>query len=868
MRTFPPSQTGVFGFDDNREHINTNSQNTHDTMLHSSMRAFRSLTPHVRNTGSMVTQAMSQTRSWLSSSLSSGTSSSSSSSSPSSSSTSPSPSLLRFVSLSNGTPLKPDTEVAITVPISTILSQTNTSSSSSSPTTTTTTTNHTTLLRNAARRRRLHIQSRSSFVPSRRLHDHDRVSWLRRAMSSDMATHRRLLALQREADRFPDDPSKQLALLHVLNKKFPKKVVMRFESGHYAMNDDVIKEYIKALAKLNLMHRLSLPEIAQLTNGYSSNDHHMDHHHTGGSSHSSIHHGAFGHNGHGSKNGGADYRFVPLPPLQQQAPLRGGDPHDPVHVALKERSMREIIGRGVVSLLVTGLALGLVYYFVTTQMKGGPGGMGSEGSYKEITRGTRPNIKFDDVKGCEEAKEELVEIVSFLRSPDRFTRLGGKLPKGCLLVGPPGTGKTLLAKAVAGEAGVPFFYASGSQFEEMYVGVGARRVRDLFAAAKKKAPALIFIDEIDAIGATRKTREHQAMRMTLNQLLVELDGFNANDSVIVIAATNFSEYLDEALVRPGRFDKHVSVDLPDARGRRDIFDLYLTKIQSEENIDTMQLARGTTGCSGADIYNIVNTAAVQAAVRGLEKVNLDILEYAKDKILMGAERKTKIMNDEDRRTTAFHEGGHAIVALFTEGSDPIHKATILPRGNALGMVRMLPQADVVSRSRKFFHAHMDVCMGGRIGEELLLGADNVTSGASSDFHNASNIARTMVMQYGMSDKVGPVRYSEEDLKYISPAKKKLIDDEVESILQKSYERAKKTLLTHEREWKRLANALLKYETLSIEEINLVVSAKSDADVDKRMAELRANQPELAPPDYGFDELPQEPPARRLHTGRS
>ena len=351
---------------------------------------------------------------------------------------------------------------------------------------------------------------------------------------------------------------------------------------------------------------------------------------------------------------------------------------------------------------------------------------------------------FDDVMGCDEAKGDLKEIVKYLKSPEDFTRLGGKLPKGVLLMGPPGTGKTLLARAIAGEAGVPFFFTSGSEFEEMYVGVGARRVRDLFDAAKAKAPCIIFIDEIDAIGGTRQLKEQQAMKMTLNQLLVEMDGFSQNNGVIVIGATNFAEVLDDALVRPGRFDRHVAVPLPDVKGRKDILEMYTGKLPIAEDVDIDVLARATPGMSGAEISNLANEAALKAALDGLENIPMTAFEFAKDKILMGSERKSAVISPESAKLTAYHEGGHALVAILTAGAHPVYKATIMPRGQALGYVSQLPEGDQTSMSRKQMLARLDVCMAGRIAEEMIFGADEVTSGASSDLQQATQLATQMV----------------------------------------------------------------------------------------------------------------------------
>jgi ATP-dependent metalloprotease len=431
-------------------------------------------------------------------------------------------------------------------------------------------------------------------------------------------------------------------------------------------------------------------------------------------------------------------------------------------------------------------------------------------------------IKFDDVKGVDEAKADLEEIVLYLKDPDRFTRLGGKLPRGVLLTGPPGTGKTLLAKAIAGEANVPFFYASGSQFEEVYVGLGAKRIRELFEAAKKKKVAIIFIDEIDAVGGTRKLKDQSALKMTLNELLVQMDGFEANDGIIVIGATNFVESLDTALLRPGRFDKHVTVPLPDVGGRKAILEMYAARTRMATDVDLNVLARGTTGMSGADLYNLINQAAVKASVDGLSAITMHVLEYAKDKILMGAERKTAVISKETARNTAYHEAGHALVGVLTDGAMPIHKATIMPRGPSLGMVSMLPEGDQTSQSKRQMLAMMDVCMGGRVAEELVFGDAEVTSGASNDILQATRIARAMVTKYGFSPEVGIVYYAGESGQEASAETRALVDVEVKKLTHAAYTRAKQLLVKHQSRHKLLAETLLEYETLTGDEVRNVV----------------------------------------------
>ncbi|KAF6002201.1 ATP-dependent zinc metalloprotease FTSH 5, mitochondrial [Cyanidiococcus yangmingshanensis] len=454
--------------------------------------------------------------------------------------------------------------------------------------------------------------------------------------------------------------------------------------------------------------------------------------------------------------------------------------------------------------------------------------------------------RFSDVKGCDEAKDELIEIVEYLKAPQKFTRLGGKLPKGVLLVGPPGTGKTLLARAIAGEAGVPFFYASGSEFEEMFVGVGARRVRELFNAAKKRAPCIVFIDEIDAIGGKRNPKDQMYMKMTLNQLLVELDGFSSAEGIIVIGATNFPESLDKALIRPGRFDRHVIVPNPDVRGREEILSLHTEKIPLADDVNLEILARSTPGFSGAELANLVNMAALKAAREGASIVTMENFEFAKDKIIMGAERRSAVISEDNRRLTAYHESGHALVALFTEGAFPVHKATIVPRGIALGMVAQLPDKDMTSMSRKQMLAKLDVCMGGRAAEELIFGSENVTNGAESDFQQATELAEAMVTRFGMSQEVGHMVYDTQ--RDVCGDMLHVVEKEVKQFLDESYQRAKQVLLTHEKELHRLAAALLERETLSGEEVARIV--KGDRLVDKRTQEASLEPEEAGLSDSG------------------
>jgi cell division protease FtsH len=488
-------------------------------------------------------------------------------------------------------------------------------------------------------------------------------------------------------------------------------------------------------------------------------------------------------------------------------------------------------------LLILGIS-----FFVMRQMQknAGSGAMGFGKSRARMLTEKHGKVTFADVAGIDEAREELQEIVEYLKDPGKFARLGGKIPKGALLVGSPGTGKTLLARAIAGEAGVPFFTISGSDFVEMFVGVGASRVRDMFDQAKKSAPCIVFIDEIDAVGRHRGAglgNGNDEREQTLNQLLVEMDGFEANEGIIIIAATNRPDVLDPALLRPGRFDRQVVVPRPDIDGREQILQVHMKKVPLAPDVDPRVIARGTPGFSGADLANLVNEAALLAARKGKRLVAAQEFEEAKDKVMMGTERRSMVMTEDEKKMTAYHEAGHAIVALHEPASDPIHKATIIPRGRALGMVMRLPERDNYSYHRDKMYANLAVSMGGRVAEELIFGYDKVSSGASSDISYATGLARDMVTRWGMSDALGPLQYAEADeevflgysvnrQKNMSNETAQAIDKEIRRIVEQGYDRAKHLLDENRQELETLAKALLEYETLSGDEIKTVLAGGS------------------------------------------
>ncbi|SOB80100.1 membrane protease FtsH catalytic subunit [Sphingomonas guangdongensis] len=491
------------------------------------------------------------------------------------------------------------------------------------------------------------------------------------------------------------------------------------------------------------------------------------------------------------------------------------------------------------------LFLGIAFFVLRQMQKnsGAGGAMGFGKSRAKMLTQKEGRVTFDDVAGIDEAREELEEVVEFLKDPTKFARLGGKIPKGALLVGSPGTGKTLLARAIAGEAGVPFFTISGSDFVEMFVGVGASRVRDMFEQAKKSAPCIVFIDEIDAVGRHRGAglgNGNDEREQTLNQLLVEMDGFEANEGIIIVAATNRPDVLDPALLRPGRFDRQVVVPRPDIEGRIKILQVHMKKVPLAPDVDARVIARGTPGFSGADLANLVNEAALMAARKSKRLVAMAEFEQAKDKVMMGAERRSMVMTEDEKRMTAYHEAGHAIVSIHEPASDPIHKATIIPRGRALGMVMRLPERDSYSYHRDKMYANLAVSMGGRVAEEIIFGYDKVSSGASGDIQYATGLARDMITKWGMSDKVGPVEYAQPEgesflgysatqPRHMSNETAQLIDAEIRATVEGGLTRARTVLTEHIDQLHTLAGALLEYETLTGDEIKRLIAGE---DIDR------------------------------------
>ncbi|CDO94390.1 unnamed protein product [Kluyveromyces dobzhanskii CBS 2104] len=621
------------------------------------------------------------------------------------------------------------------------------------------------------------------------------------------ASHAVLAAKEQQANKDLSNPNAQAEFYKLLlQSNYPQYVVSRFETPGITSSPECVTLYMEALQRIG-RHADAESVRQTLLNTAPAG--------TIGSTLSSAGYSASGASAAGSPQqaaGGTSsgYSGIYNPYM--------GSKKEPLHVVVTESTF-SIVSRWLKWLIVFGaVTYGLTegFKYITehsTLFKA------NEVADKSVDV-AKTNVRFDDVRGCDEARAELEEIVDFLKDPTKYESLGGKLPKGVLLTGPPGTGKTLLARATAGEAGVDFFFMSGSEFDEVYVGVGAKRIRELFAQARSRAPAIIFIDELDAIGGKRNPKDQAYAKQTLNQLLVELDGFSQTSGIIVIGATNFPESLDKALTRPGRFDKVVNVDLPDVRGRADILKLHMKKVTIAPDVDPSIIARGTPGLSGAELMNLVNQAAVYACQKNAIAVDMQHFEWAKDKILMGAERKTMVLTEATKRATAYHEAGHALMALYTAGATPLYKATILPRGRALGITFQLPEMDKVDITKKECIARLDVCMGGKIAEELIYGKENTTSGCGSDLQNATSTARAMVTQYGMSEQVGPVNLADKWESW-SGKIRDIADNEVLELLKASEGRTRAILSEKENELHRLAQGLMEYETLDSSEIQKV-----------------------------------------------
>jgi cell division protease FtsH len=531
--------------------------------------------------------------------------------------------------------------------------------------------------------------------------------------------------------------------------------------------------------------------------------------------------------------------FITYSPETNNSALIGDLMQANVAIAGKPPEQPSLLVQMFVSWFPFIVLIGLWIFFMRKMQGGGSGAMSFGKSKARLLGKDQINVTFNDVAGVDEAKEEVAELVEFLRNPSKFQKLGGKIPSGVLMVGAPGTGKTLLAKAIAGEAKVPFFTISGSDFVEMFVGVGASRVRDMFEQAKKHTPCIIFIDEIDAVGRHRGAGlggGHDEREQTLNQLLVEMDGFEGNEGVIVIAATNRPDVLDPALLRPGRFDRQVVVPLPDVRGRSQILKVHMRKVPAAENVDPMIIARGTPGFSGADLANLINEAALFAARANKKLVTMAEFERAKDKIMMGAERRSMIMKEEQKKLTAYHESGHAIIGRLVPEHDPVYKVSIIPRGRALGVTMFLPEDDRYSYSKRHLESQLSSLFGGRIAEQMIFGDEAVTTGASNDIERATGIARSMVTQWGLSDRMGPLAYSEEEgevflgmtygkQKTMSDETAQAIDSEIRTIIDRNYQRAVEILKQNEDKLHLMAEALMKYETIDAGQIDSIMEGK-------------------------------------------
>ncbi|SBS88400.1 ATP-dependent zinc metalloprotease FTSH, putative [Plasmodium malariae] len=642
----------------------------------------------------------------------------------------------------------------------------------------------------------------------------------------------RLDRLKREIRYKPNDNFLILQFYKEANVHNPNEVIKHYESTNYVKNESIIKEYIKALVYTNKLKYTNLDNIKHDNNDYNSyrkttdesnyinerNNERSNVYETnnlkGDSSYNNnISQSAYKEDYADKKKGGI---YADIFNLQI-------DPKKPLKVSVIDGNKKGLwnLLKSTVGFLILVAAASVYLEGVSQNVQKGIGVVN-----KKIIPVENVKVTFADVKGCDEVKQELEEIIDYLKNSDKFTKIGAKLPKGILLSGEPGTGKTLIARAIAGEANVPFLQASGSEFEEMFVGVGARRIRELFQSAKKHAPCIVFIDEIDAVGSKRSNRDNSAVRMTLNQLLVELDGFEQNEGIVVICATNFPQSLDKALVRPGRLDKTIVVPLPDIKGRYEILKMYSSKIVLSKDVDLHVLSRRTVGMTGADLNNILNIAAIKCSVEGKKAVDMNSIEQAFDRVVVGLQRKSPL-NDEEKNITAYHEGGHTLVNFYTKGSDPVHKATIMPRGMSLGVTWKIPIGDKYSQKIKDVQSEIDVLMGGLVSEEIVFGKNNVTTGCSSDLQRATHIAQSLVMNYGVGINEENISMFLQDKKNISEEMKIKIDKSIQKILLDSYNRAKKVLNQHIDELHRVASALIEYETLTSDEIKLAMQGKCD-----------------------------------------
>lgn len=611
--------------------------------------------------------------------------------------------------------------------------------------------------------------------------------------------------MEETANKNPNSATSQYAFYQALIRaNMPAIIVERYQTGQFASNQACENLYHRALGTLGQGEGNNVAPQSQFGGAPQQQ-----------SNLSSAQLQAIGQAVAASSRGGNV--------AVSRGPTGTGAKDSPLHVVVEEtiggsifKWVKFVFWFGLITYLSLVVVAMVIETFQTFRKVGGKA--------ENEAKAEHQNVRFSDVHGCDEAKEELQELVDFLKNPDKFNTLGGKLPKGVLLVGPPGTGKTLLARAVAGEAGVPFFFMSGSEFDEVYVGVGAKRVRELFGAAKAKSPAIVFIDELDAIGGKRNARDAAYVKQTLNQLLTELDGFEQNSGVIILAATNFPEMLDKALTRPGRFDRNVVVGLPDVRGRLAILQHHMKKIIASPDVSLEALAQGTPGFSGAELENIINQAAVHASKAKAQAVSMLDFEWAKDKVMMGAEKKSMVITQQEKVMTAYHEAGHALVIMFTPGTDALHKITIMPRGGALGITFHLPEMDKYSKGMNEYHAEIDICLGGKVAEELIYGPEKVTSGCASDLQHATQVAYAMVTRMGMSDKLGNVDLAS-NYENLSMGTKELIESEVRRFIEESRQRVTALLTSHRKELELLSKALIDYETLNKEEAYKVIKGE-------------------------------------------